>query len=179
MAEWLGGRMADGDHPRPRCVDSRCRWRGASVGKNTAPFSTIAVGQAKHHRPDFAGGDAGGSHSGAGFGHRKVDHGGAYCGQFSALRQALHLREVYSKLMRVLVCMVIVAAALLAGDYATEIAKFRADREKSLVREDGWTTVVGLSWLREGDNRAGSDARADVPLPASLPAQVGVLTLHS
>jgi len=81
--------------------------------------------------------------------------------------------------MRVLVCMVIVAAALLAGDYATEIAKFRADREKSLVREDGWTTVVGLSWLREGDNRAGSDARADVPLPASLPAQVGVLTLHS
>jgi uncharacterized protein (DUF1684 family) len=81
--------------------------------------------------------------------------------------------------MRVLVCMVTATAALLAGDYATEIAKFRADREKSLVREDGWTTVVGLSWLKEGDNRAGSDARADVPLPASLPAQVGVLTLHS
>lgn len=71
------------------------------------------------------------------------------------------------------------AAALLAGDYAAGIAKFRADREKSLVREDGWTTVVGLSWLKEGDNRAGSDPKADVPLPASLPAQVGVFTLHS
>jgi uncharacterized protein (DUF1684 family) len=71
------------------------------------------------------------------------------------------------------------AAALLAGDYTAEIAKFRAEREKSLVREDGWTTVVGLSWLRGGDNRAGSDPKSDVPLPALLPAQVGVFTLHS
>jgi len=36
-----------------------------------------------------------------------------------------------------------------------------------------------LSWLKEGDNRAGSDPKADVPLPASLPPQVGVLSLHS
>jgi len=81
--------------------------------------------------------------------------------------------------MRVLLCLAIASAAVLAGDYATEIAKFRAGREKSLVREDGWTTVVGLSWLKEGDNRAGSDVSADVPLPASLPGQVGVFTLHS
>jgi uncharacterized protein len=82
--------------------------------------------------------------------------------------------------MRVLLCLVAVSTAgLLAGDYSAEIARFRAEREKSLVREDGWTTVVGLSWLKEGDNRAGSDARADVPLPASLPAQVGVFTLHA
>jgi uncharacterized protein (DUF1684 family) len=73
----------------------------------------------------------------------------------------------------------LLASAMLAGDYNVEIAKFRAEREKSLVREDGWTTVVGLSWLKEGDNRAGSDPKADVPLPASLPAQAGVLTLHT
>ena len=73
----------------------------------------------------------------------------------------------------------LVASALPAGDYAAEIAKFRSDREKSLVREDGWSTVVGLSWLKEGDNRAGSDSKADVPLPTSLPPQVGVFTLHS
>jgi uncharacterized protein len=82
-------------------------------------------------------------------------------------------------MMRTLLCFVTAAAALLAGDYAAGIAKFRADREKSLVREDGWTTVVGLSWLKEGDNRAGSDPKADVPLPASLPTQVGVFTLRS
>src|SRR5580658_2409473 len=81
--------------------------------------------------------------------------------------------------MRALIILVAAATALLAGDYAQQIAKFRSDREKSLVREDGWTTVVGLSWLKEGDSRLGSDPKADVPLPASLPAQVGVLTLHS
>jgi uncharacterized protein (DUF1684 family) len=81
--------------------------------------------------------------------------------------------------MRVLLGLVTVAAALLAGDYAQAIAKFRADREKSLVREDGWTTVVGLSWLKVGENRAGSDPKADVLLPASLPAQVGVFTLEA
>jgi uncharacterized protein (DUF1684 family) len=80
--------------------------------------------------------------------------------------------------MRVLLFLTI-AAALLAGDYATGIAKFRADREKSLVSENGWTTVVGLSWLKEGDNLAGSDPKTDVALPASLPAQVGVFTLKS
>jgi len=94
-------------------------------------------------------------------------------GKFLALCLAL-----YSKLMRA-VLIFLAAAALLAGDYTAEIAKFRAEREKSLVREDGWTTVVGLSWLRGGDNRAGSDPKSDVPLPALLPAQVGVFTLHS
>jgi uncharacterized protein len=82
-------------------------------------------------------------------------------------------------MMRALLCFMTIAAALVAGDYATGVAKFRADREKSLVREDGWTTVVGLSWLKEGDNRAGSDPKADVPLPPSLPAQAGVFTLKS
>jgi uncharacterized protein (DUF1684 family) len=71
------------------------------------------------------------------------------------------------------------AISLLAGDYSAEVTRFRADREKSLVAEDGWTTVVGLAWLKEGDNRAGSDPKAEVELPASLPAQVGVFTLKS
>lgn len=81
--------------------------------------------------------------------------------------------------MRVLLSLLVAAALLGAADLAEQVAKFRADREKSLVGEDGWTTVVGLAWLKEGDNRAGSDARAEVELPASLPAQVGVFTLKS
>src|SRR5580704_11904832 len=67
----------------------------------------------------------------------------------------------------------------IAADYTAEVTKFRAEREKSLVAEDGWTTVVGLAWLKEGDNRAGSDPKAEVELPASLPARVGVFTLKS
>lgn len=71
------------------------------------------------------------------------------------------------------------AVALFAADYASQVAKFRAEEEKTLIAPDGWTTVVGLAWLKEGANRAGSDPQADVTLPASLPAQVGVFALHA
>lgn len=81
--------------------------------------------------------------------------------------------------MRTLLVLLVTASAVLAGDYAAQIAKFRADQEKALIAPEGWTTVVGLTWLKEGDNRAGSDPKADVELPSSLPAQVGVFTLHA
>ncbi len=91
--------------------------------------------------------------------------------------------------MRRLLLLLVTASALLAaGDtsskaasskYAAQVAKFRADEEKSLIAPDGWTTVVGLAWLKQGDNRAGSDPKADVELPASAPASVGVFTLHA
>jgi uncharacterized protein len=81
--------------------------------------------------------------------------------------------------MRAALLFALAAMSLVAADYTAEVTKFRAEREKSLVAEDGWTTVVGLAWLKEGDNRAGSDPKAEVELPASLPAQVGVFTLKS
>ncbi|HEY4360795.1 MAG TPA: DUF1684 domain-containing protein [Bryobacteraceae bacterium] len=81
--------------------------------------------------------------------------------------------------MRASLLLVIAAIALLAADYSQDVAKFRADREKSLMREDGWTTVVGLSWLKTGENRIGSDPKSEVPLPASVPARVGTMTLHA
>ncbi len=85
------------------------------------------------------------------------------------------MRKLASTAAAVLVCVLEVSA----GDYSAGVGKFRADREKSLVAEDGWTTVVGLAWLKEGDNRAGSDASAEVSLPASMPAHTGVFTLKS
>lgn len=80
--------------------------------------------------------------------------------------------------MRTLLLVAITAGTISAADYTGEENKFRSEREKSLIAENGWTTVVGLTWLKDGDNRAGSDPKADVPLPASVPAQVGVFTLH-
>lgn len=86
-------------------------------------------------------------------------------------------------LARPLVAMTVALAAvttsLIAADYTAEVAKFRADRERSLVAQDGWTSVVGLAWLKQGDNRAGSDPKAEVALPNSLPAQIGVFTLKA
>lgn len=82
-------------------------------------------------------------------------------------------------MIRKLLLFALASTILLAADPSAEELKFRADREKSLIAENGWTTVVGLSWLKEGDNRAGSDSKSDVPLPASLPTQLGVFSLHS
>lgn len=35
-----------------------------------------------------------------------------------------------------------------------EVRKWQADRDARLRREDGWLTLVGLDWLKEGDNPA-------------------------
>ena len=71
------------------------------------------------------------------------------------------------------------AVSLFAADsaYQQEIAQWRAEREAKLKADDGWLTVVGLHWLHEGVNTVGSDPNADAPLPASLPARVGTITL--
>jgi uncharacterized protein len=38
--------------------------------------------------------------------------------------------------------------------YPDEIRKWQTDRDARLRREDGWLTLVGLDWLKEGDNPA-------------------------
>ncbi|MEO8097364.1 MAG: DUF1684 domain-containing protein [Acidobacteriota bacterium] len=68
-------------------------------------------------------------------------------------------------------------AAKLDPAYSSEIEQWRSDREKRLKADDGWLTLVGLFWLNEGANKIGSDPNAEVPLPSSVPAQVGTMTL--
>jgi uncharacterized protein len=68
-------------------------------------------------------------------------------------------------------------ATLLAADYSREIADFRTARERSIAGADGWSTLVGLDWLKPGLNRVGSDPESEVPLPASVPARVGTIIL--
>ena len=58
------------------------------------------------------------------------------------------------------------------------IAKFRAEREAELKAEDGWLSVSGLFWLKEGENRFGADPSNEVVLPkGSAPARAGVFEL--
>jgi uncharacterized protein (DUF1684 family) len=75
--------------------------------------------------------------------------------------------------------LVFTAITAFAADsaYQREIAQWRAEREAKLKADDGWLTVVGLHWLHEGVNTVGSDPKADAPLPASLPAHIGTITL--
>jgi uncharacterized protein (DUF1684 family) len=67
------------------------------------------------------------------------------------------------------------AIALVASaemSYQTEVEQWRRQREQELKADNGWLTVAGLFWLKEGVNTAGSDASSVVVLPRG-PAKFG------
>ena len=62
--------------------------------------------------------------------------------------------------------------------YRSEIEKWKRDRVERLTADDGWLTVVALSWLEEGENRIGSAPPNRVVLPAGkAPAEVGSIRI--
>src|SRR5580700_6942413 len=76
------------------------------------------------------------------------------------------------------------AVALSAADsgdsYRREVEQWRTEHQKKLAADDGWLTVVGLDWLKEGENRVGADPSSEVPLPpGSAPQRVAILWLHA
>ena len=82
-------------------------------------------------------------------------------------------------LTMVLAALTATAADTAAISYERSIAAWRAQREAKLKADDGWLTVVGLTWLKEGANRVGSNPSFEIRLPKSAPANVGTLTLKS
>ena len=80
-------------------------------------------------------------------------------------------------MVRLIVAAVLVAP-LFAADpmpYSASIETWRKAREERLKANDGWLTVAGLFWLKEGENRCGTDPSFEIPLPAGrAPARVGV-----
>lgn len=62
--------------------------------------------------------------------------------------------------------------------YEKDLQSWRSDREARLKAEDGWLTVSGLFWLREGINEFGSAPTNDIVLPAAgAPARIGSFDL--
>jgi uncharacterized protein len=49
--------------------------------------------------------------------------------------------------------------------YAKEIEQYRAQRVAELKSETGWLTLIGLFWLKDGENRFGSDLKNEIVLP--------------
>lgn len=64
-------------------------------------------------------------------------------------------------------------ATVTAAEHQKEIDTWHAKRIDRLKAEDGWLALVGLHWLEEGDNPAGSAEDAKVQLPANAPARLG------
>ena len=63
--------------------------------------------------------------------------------------------------------------------YKVEIEHWRQERESALRSENGWLTVAGLFWLKEGSNTVGTDLDNNFVLPkGSTPGKVGVFEFH-
>jgi uncharacterized protein (DUF1684 family) len=64
-------------------------------------------------------------------------------------------------------------AFLLAASLAGSYDEWREKREAALKADNGWLTVAGLFWLKEGDNTIGSERTNDIVLERG-PGRLGV-----
>jgi uncharacterized protein (DUF1684 family) len=75
---------------------------------------------------------------------------------------------------------IVLGAAETDDHYRQAVEQWRAGHQKKLSADDGWLTVVGLDWLKEGDNRVGTDPASEVLLPpGSAPRQVAIISMHA
>jgi uncharacterized protein len=82
---------------------------------------------------------------------------------------------------RILIGIAVFAAILMSAEttasYTDSIRQWQKHRDVGLRSENGWLTLVGLFWLKPGDNTIGSAPNNDFVLPKTAPAQVGRLHL--
>jgi uncharacterized protein (DUF1684 family) len=62
------------------------------------------------------------------------------------------------------------------ASYKHSIEQWHAGRVERLTAPNGWLSLIGLEWLKDGSNRIGSAADNDIVLKAG-PAHLGVVTL--
>ena len=62
--------------------------------------------------------------------------------------------------------------------YTHEIESWRTQRVNRLKAPNGWLSLVGLFWLKEGQNVVGTDKKSDIVLDKG-PARLGVVTLKN
>ena len=64
------------------------------------------------------------------------------------------------------------------NSWESELAAWRARRAESLQAPEGWLSLIGLEWLREGDNSFGSAADNRIQIDAKTPAHIGAVRLE-
>ena len=66
------------------------------------------------------------------------------------------------------------------SSYKKEIEKWRSDRLATLTKQDGWLTLIGLYWLKDGENKFGSGVTNPIRLPKDrAPIFAGSLWLEN
>lgn len=68
---------------------------------------------------------------------------------------------------------------LAQSNYKQEIEKWRTEHEVDLKKADGWLTVAGLFWLKEGTNTIGAGSSYDVELPADFGGKFGEINFQN
>jgi len=61
-------------------------------------------------------------------------------------------------------------------EWRSNLAQWRAQRERDLATPDGWLTLVGLEWLQPGVNSVGAAADNRIRIHAQAPDHIGLLT---
>lgn len=64
-----------------------------------------------------------------------------------------------------------------SAEYISEIQQWHQKRINNLKKEKGWLNLVGLYWLKEGENTFGSAADNDIKFPQNAPKHIGTLFL--
>ena len=76
---------------------------------------------------------------------------------------------------RILIGIALIGTILMSAEtavsYTDSIKAWQKHRDAGLRIENSWLTLVGLFWLKPGDNTIGSAATNDFVLPKSAPAQ--------
>lgn len=61
--------------------------------------------------------------------------------------------------------------------YLKEINEWHAKRIANLKKESGWLNLVGLYWLKQGENKFGSAKNNDNIFPGNAPEHIGTIVL--
>ena len=84
----------------------------------------------------------------------------------------------------VVACIVLTSAASFAADAQTpsnwqaELTAWRAERAKDLQAPNGWLSLVGLEWLKPGDNSVGSAEANALKLKSAAVPYLGIVRLN-
>jgi len=66
---------------------------------------------------------------------------------------------------------------VITQDYIDEMELWKKKRFKSVTSPYGWLSVIGLHWLKEGENRMGSGSENDIVLPEMASPYLGSIFL--
>lgn len=62
-------------------------------------------------------------------------------------------------------------------EYIAEIQQWHQKRIERLKKDTGWLNLVGLYWLKEGENTFGSSEENDINFPDNSPPKIGTIIL--